>query len=48
MFFSRPGRQELQREVQSLRTEVGELKKTIEVQSNEMKLLREHLEKAKP
>jgi len=47
MFFSRPGIGDLEREVHGLRSEVGELKKSIEAQSIEFKALRDELEKGK-
>ena len=43
MFFSRPGVTDLEREVKSLRSEVGELKKAVESQTNEITKLREKL-----
>jgi hypothetical protein len=47
MFFSRPGMGDLEREVRGLRSEVGELRKSIDAQSTEIKALRERIEKGK-
>lgn len=47
MFFSRPGMRDLEREVHGLRSEVSELKKSIEAQSTEIKALRDKLEKGR-
>jgi hypothetical protein len=41
MFFSRPGISDLEKEVRSLRSEVSELKRTIESQTNEIKRLQD-------
>jgi hypothetical protein len=43
--FSHPGVGDLEREVRNLRSDVGELKKTVEAQSAEIKALRTKLEK---
>jgi hypothetical protein len=43
--FSHPGVSDLQREVHGLRSDVGELKKTVDGQSAEIRALREKLEK---
>jgi hypothetical protein len=43
MFFSRTDTNDLENEVRSLRSEVGEIKKLIEVQSGEIRQLREKL-----
>jgi len=47
MFFSRPGLGDLEREVKGLRSDVGELKKSIEVQTEQIKVLQGKVEKAK-
>jgi hypothetical protein len=47
LFFSRPGIGDLEREVRGLRSDVGELKKTIETQSAEIKALRERLDQGR-
>ncbi len=43
MFFSRPGITNLEQDVHSLRSEIGDLKKTVEDQTHEIKRLRERL-----
>ena len=45
MFFSKGDTRELERDVKALRTEVGALKKTIELQTDEIKALREKVGK---
>ena len=47
MFFSRPGMRDLEWEVHHLRSEVGELKKSIEAQSTEIKALRDNLDRGR-
>jgi len=47
LFFSRPGMSDVEREVHGLRSDVGELKKTIETQSAEIKALRKELEQGR-
>ncbi|HEV3383929.1 MAG TPA: hypothetical protein VG097_03895 [Gemmata sp.] len=47
MIFSHSGTGELKMEVQSLRSEVKELKQSIDTQANEIKLLREGMLKGK-
>jgi hypothetical protein len=47
LFFSRGGIGELERELRGLRSDVGELKKTIEAQTSQMKALTDRVEKAK-
>jgi len=46
LFFSRPGITDLERDVRLLRSEVGDLKKAVESQTNEIKRLHEKLEGA--
>jgi hypothetical protein len=48
LFFRRPGISDLEREVRALRSEVGELKKALESQTNEIKRMREKLNKLQP
>jgi len=43
LFFGRPGLTDLEREVRLLRSEVGDLKKAIESQTNEIKRLKDKL-----
>jgi hypothetical protein len=43
MFFSRGDTDDLEKEVRGLRSEVGEIKKLIEVQTGEIRQLREKL-----
>jgi hypothetical protein len=45
MFFTRGSTKDLERDVKELRTEVGALKKTIEMQTDEIKALREKVGK---
>jgi hypothetical protein len=45
--FSHPGVSNLEREVHGLRSEVGELRKSIDAQSTEIRALRERIEKGK-
>jgi Sec-independent protein translocase protein TatA len=45
MIFSGRGASELEREVQGLRSEINELKKSVDAQSNELKMLRQKLDK---
>lgn len=47
IFFSRPGIRDLEHEVKALRTEVGELKKSIDTQTQEIRVLQNKVEKAK-
>jgi hypothetical protein len=47
MFFSHSGTSEVKNEVQSLRSEIRELKQSIDIQSNEIKMLRENLSEGK-
>jgi hypothetical protein len=47
IFSGRPGLEELEREVRGLRSDIGELKKAIEVQSGQIKALHDRTEKAK-
>jgi hypothetical protein len=48
LFFSRPGLGDLERDVHALRSEVGELKKTIETQTSQIRLLQDKIEKKAP
>jgi hypothetical protein len=48
LFFSRPGLSDLERDVRALRSEMGELKKALESQTNEIKRMREMLNKLQP
>jgi hypothetical protein len=48
MFFSRTDTNDLENEVRSLRSEVGEIKKLIEVQTGELRQLREKLPASSP
>ena len=48
LFFSRPGISDLERDVRALRSEVAELKKAVDSQTNEMKRLNEKLEQFHP
>ena len=41
LFFSRPGISDLERDVRALRSEVADLKKTIDTQTKQMKTLQE-------
>jgi hypothetical protein len=43
MFFSRTNTDDLENEIRGLRSEVGEIKKLIEVQTGEIRQLREKL-----
>jgi Sec-independent protein translocase protein TatA len=45
LIFSGRGTGDLEREVHGLRSEVGELKKAVEAQTGEIKLLQQKLEK---
>jgi hypothetical protein len=45
--FSHPGVGDVEREVRNLRSEVGELKKSVDAQSAEIKALRAKLEQGK-
>jgi hypothetical protein len=45
LFFSGRGINDLEREVHGLRSEVSELKKTVEAQTSELKLLQQKLDK---
>jgi Sec-independent protein translocase protein TatA len=47
IFSGRPGLEDLGREVRGLRSDIGELKKTIEAQSAQIKALHDRTEKAK-
>ena len=48
MIFGRPGTSDLQQDVQSLRSEVMDLRKAVESQTNEIKRLNEKLDGAQP
>jgi len=48
LFFGRPGITDLERDVRSLRSEVGDLKKAVESQTNEIKRLNEKLNQGQP
>jgi hypothetical protein len=48
LFFSRPGLGDLERDVHALRSEVGELKKIIETQTSQIRLLQDKIEKKAP
>ena len=48
LFFSRPGISNIEYEVRSLRSEVGELKKTIESQTGEIRRLHDRLNQLRP
>jgi hypothetical protein len=43
LFFSRPGITDLEQEMRGLRSEVADLKKAVESQTNEIRQLREKL-----
>jgi type II secretory pathway component PulM len=43
LFFSRPGVEDLQRDVRSLHSEVTELRRAVEAQTNEIRKLQEKL-----
>lgn len=43
LFFSRPGITQLEQDVRSLRSEVADLKKAVESQTNEIKRLQDKL-----
>ncbi|HEY8503098.1 MAG TPA: hypothetical protein VIL46_00850 [Gemmataceae bacterium] len=45
MAIVRPGFRDLEQEVQGLRTEVGELRKAVEAQAEEIRMLRKQLGK---
>lgn len=45
LFFSGRGSDDLNREVRELRTEVGELKKSVDAQTTQIKLLQDKLDK---
>ena len=44
LFFSRPGMEDLERDVRSLKSEIAELKKAVESQTTEIKRLHQKLE----
>jgi len=46
--FSRPGSADPERDMQSLRSEVGEVKKALDSQTSEIRQLREQLHKLQP
>jgi hypothetical protein len=48
LFFSRPGLSDLERDVRALRSEVSELKRAVDAQTNEIKRLHERLNKLQP
>jgi type II secretory pathway component PulM len=48
LFFSRPGISDLEENVRSLRSEVGDLKKSVETQTNEIKRLEDKLKEKQP
>ena len=48
LFFSRPGISDLERDVRALRSEVADLKKAVDSQTNEMKRLHEKLNQLQP
>ena len=48
LFFSRPGLGDLERDVRALRSEVGVVKKAVQAQTNEIKEMREKLNKLQP
>jgi hypothetical protein len=48
LFFSRPGVTDLEREVRGLRSEVADLKRAVDAQTNDIKRLHGRLEKLQP
>jgi hypothetical protein len=48
LFFSRPGLGDMEREVHALRSEVGELKKSIDTQTSQIRLLQDKIDKKAP
>ena len=46
LIFGGAGKEDLEREVQGLRSDVGELKKAVEAQTGEIKALQERLDNA--
>ena len=48
LFFSRPGIADPEQHVRSLRTEIGELNKAVELQTRTLKVLDEKVERLKP
>ncbi len=48
LFFGRPGIQDLERDVKSLRSEVGDLKKAVESQTNEIRRLTDKVNQRPP
>jgi hypothetical protein len=48
LFFSRPGISDLEQNVHSLRSEVSDLKKAVETQTNEIKRLEDKLKEKEP
>jgi hypothetical protein len=45
LFFSRPGISDLERDVRALRSEVADVRKSVDTQTNELKVLQEKVDR---